>query len=583
MNNNTVIHKISLLVYVLTCVVCTVDTGLFVYPSLSRSILMEIGILCITFCAFIHVMFTLAKNASFRADEIHFYIVLWVSFIIVRSLLLDIVEEYRTIYLCITLFAILPLSYLLDARMLNRKEIEFGLILIAVIHLVYMCGQLIGVAESGNAYYKVTGGNENPSVTAIYLAGYIPLVAKRVACKEHRGLYAFIIILSLVAIILLRCRTAYFGLCIEFLVFLLLTARRYKNIQQVISKYKIGIAFAVMLLAIPICMRTYNMKRDSSDSRWLIWKLSAQMIAENPQGYGYGLFEKHYNLRQAEYFSSGKGTIIEKRTASFCNMAYNDYLEHGVEGGIVGGLFLIAFYVLLIVKSVRSGDMEVLCVVSGLAAMSLTNFVYLSMQPWWLLVCCAPFITTQSGQVGIGHKYGILLFIMMAFFFTIMASKVVQMTMSQLELKSYFQTVTKGEKVLSEELQSLKTRIGTSEAYWNTCAYNSMLSDNYADAVKYLDNASMYTSAKQNYMAHYIAYQSMGQESKGIQYIDTLCHIQPSLLRPKLLLMEYYNKVGDTQNALTYAKEILATKPRVRNIESSYIQSKASEYIETRR
>ena len=52
----------------------------------------------------------------------------------------------------------------------------------------------------------------------------------------------------------------------------------------------------------------------------LIWKLSTEMMAGKPSGYGYGLFEKNYNLRQADYFANREYTDTEKRNSDFVNM-----------------------------------------------------------------------------------------------------------------------------------------------------------------------------------------------------------------------------------------------------------------------
>ncbi|MBQ3805387.1 MAG: hypothetical protein II844_06220 [Prevotella sp.] len=45
MNSGKTITTITFILYLLTCVAATIDTHLFVYPSLSRSLLMEAGLL----------------------------------------------------------------------------------------------------------------------------------------------------------------------------------------------------------------------------------------------------------------------------------------------------------------------------------------------------------------------------------------------------------------------------------------------------------------------------------------------------------------------------------------------------------
>lgn len=420
MTNYASYFSFIFLIYISTCIACTVNTGLFIYPSLSRSLFIEIGILCLAFCTLCYIIKHRSNEVRIVTNKINILVVSWISFIIVHTLFLDVVEEYRTIYLCLTLFAILPLTYILNAKLLRPQNIELGLILVAVTHLLFIYGQLLDITKSYNEYFKLTGCNENPTVTAIYLTGCIPIIAKYAICSGHRFFYFSLLISSLVAIVLLHCRSAYLGLCIESLVFLLLRARKSKTLLPAICKYRIAIIFAFLFFTIPFAVRIYDMKRDSSDSRWLIWKLSAQMITEKPQGYGYGLFEKYYNRKQADYFKSGNATVEEKRTASFCNMAYNDYLEQGVEGGLIGISYLAAFYILLVVESIRKSSIETTCVVAGLAVMSLTNFIYSSMQPWWLLICYASLISSRTNKINICQKYHVPVIVTMALLCTAM-------------------------------------------------------------------------------------------------------------------------------------------------------------------
>ena len=54
------------ILFLLTCVFCTIDTRLFVYPSLSRSLLMETGLLAIAFAVIVHCI---EREAKMRKDE----------------------------------------------------------------------------------------------------------------------------------------------------------------------------------------------------------------------------------------------------------------------------------------------------------------------------------------------------------------------------------------------------------------------------------------------------------------------------------------------------------------------------------
>ena len=87
------------------------------------------------------------------------------------------------------------------------------------------------------------------------------------------------------------------------------------------------------------------------------------MIFEEPGGYGYGLFDKNYNIAQEEYFSSKTNTTFEERkNARHVITGYNDYIEQSIEGGIAGGLFITAFYALFILTSIRNKDIPALSI-----------------------------------------------------------------------------------------------------------------------------------------------------------------------------------------------------------------------------
>lgn len=78
----------------------------------------------------------------------------------------------------------------------------------------------------------------------------------------------------------------------------------------------------------------------------LIWRISTQMILNSPlRGYGTGMFEKEYNLSQTKEIQEKKLSQSELKNASFVLMAYNDYLEQGVEGGLPAVLLFIVMLI----------------------------------------------------------------------------------------------------------------------------------------------------------------------------------------------------------------------------------------------
>lgn len=454
------------------------------------------------------------------------------------------------------------------------------LLAVAIIHLMYIIAQWSGLINSGNKYFPLTGSYENPTVTALYFVGCVPVIAARIKNTPKNIYYTLLLTACITAIAILHCRTAYMGLGIEILIGTI-SCLRTRN-RSLRSSYRFLVAFFVLLTVIAAIIKLYNMKRDSADGRLLIWKLSAGMVVEKPAGHGYGMFEKYYNLRQAEYFAQGNGTETEKRNAGFVPVPYNDYLEHSVEGGIAGVFFLVAFYYLLVRKSIQNKDTASFATVSAFAFMSLTNFVYTSILPWLLLMFYCAFVIADAKKAdNENYKVSLPVQIVLMTIFITGIFKVVMITESQLTLLDYKEKVVGGEHVHRSGLLSLQSHIGTSEAYWNLLAYNDILSERYTEAIADIAEALNYTSAPQTLEMAFHTYTLSGQEQEGIRFIHTINNMQPVLLRPKLLLMQYYDKQGDSSKALHYAEEIESSPHKTDSKESESIRNKAHDYIES--
>src|SRR5205085_12006605 len=112
---------------------------------------------------------------------------------------------------------------------------------------------------------------------------------------------------------------------------------------------RLTIAFVALALILFICQYAYTVKKVSAESRLLVWKVALQLFSDRPAtGYGYGTFEKYYNLHQAAYFQTGSASEKEIKNASYVRTGYNEFFENCVEGGIVGVTLFTAIAVLLL-------------------------------------------------------------------------------------------------------------------------------------------------------------------------------------------------------------------------------------------
>ena len=514
-------NNISRLIFIITCISATVDTQLFVYPSLSRYLLLEIGILTMTFVC---IGAYIAKRYTIVISRLEIFFTVWIAYIVLHSLIIQPYEQYRTIYLCATLLLPVLLANMQKGGLLTRDNIVTALLLIACIHLIYIMGQHVGLLESGSPYFSVTGCNENPTVTALYLVGCLPMMATRLNTSRTKMAYSIFLAIAVYGIILLRCRAAYIGMCTEIVI---LFAIYLKSKWRKLSIHPLLLCtLGVVLLSLTIVagVGLYNMKRNSADGRRLIWKLSSEMIVEKPIGYGYGLFEKHYNLKQAKYFANGDYTAIEAHNANFVYMPYNDYLEQGVEGGVIGMFMLLAFYAIMIGKTLHTGRKEYAAVFCSFAVMSLFNFVYTAILPWLLLMCYASFVISEEKAHTAWKRMPRYALFILLIPVCCVSLKVLKMTEAQLRLKKLCQQST---CISDKDYAKIEESIGTSEAYWTKRAINNINAGHHRDALSNIHKARTYTSSPMLFTAEHYCLKRIGKIEESTKYLDTLLFMAP--------------------------------------------------------
>lgn len=596
------------IIFMSLCVFSTIDTGLFVYPSLSRSLLMEAGMVLL---GCISVLSCIMTGRRVLASGYSFFIVVWIAYILLHAILAHPHELYRTLYLAVTLSFLLSLDATLRTGLLKRRHIEDGLSFIAAIHAVFMMAQKLGMAASANEYFPVTGSNDNPTVTALYLVGVLPILISRARKSGWNWANMMFVFLVIVGILLLRCRTAYIGLCTEAAVYVVMRhtacrgfrlrsawlwvigrepvttktskpqAKTFKAVRRPSHRFITIIIMAVVVVGAGVKM--YSMKKDSADGRLLIWRLSVEMMADRPSGYGYGLFEKSYNLRQAEYFSQDRFSDAERRTADFVYMPYNDYMEHGVEGGIAGMFFLAAFYLIYVGKAVRERKTMDASILMAFCLMSLTNFVYTSIQPWLLIICCSAFVmAADDAKVHAPQRWACAVNALVMASFLAAAYFVGGITRAQLALGQLDTCMKKADNIPDSQFAAIEGPVATSEAYWRIRAENSMSSHRHDEALAYIRRARQYSSSPVLFGMEAECLRSEGNLEAAMCRMDTLSCMLPHVLRLKLILMRHNASHGKVREALRYAGDIIDTGAKIDTEEARMIIQEAKKYKDIR-
>ena len=125
-------------IFVLTCILATLDTHLFVFPSFSRYMSLEFGLVCLTF---ITIILLITKKVSITFQWHTIFLIVWIGYIGTHYVTTYPHELYRTLYLSIMLLAIPTLIICIRHNAVSRTFIENTLLVIGLIHISFIIAQ----------------------------------------------------------------------------------------------------------------------------------------------------------------------------------------------------------------------------------------------------------------------------------------------------------------------------------------------------------------------------------------------------------------------------------------------------------
>ncbi len=257
-------------------------------------------------------------------------------------------ESFLQPYMLVTAFAV----YILVRT--NRRRLQGTPALLLAGALVVLTG-----VEAAHGLAQWAIGREmrgffyNVNHFAMFLTMVIPVawtVSRTGKSAFLRVPGYFINALLLAAVGLSRCRTAYTALLlVGGVAFLLRRLLRPAPARHELPRARGSAVRGALILGavalVVIAALAVSFKPMSAAGRVLIWKVSLRTALAHPvAGVGYGNFPAVYNTEQGRYFEAGKGSAIERLSASADAYAFNDYLESFVETGGLGLLVLLPFW-----------------------------------------------------------------------------------------------------------------------------------------------------------------------------------------------------------------------------------------------
>jgi O-antigen ligase len=523
--------------------------------------------------------------------------------------------NYSTAYLLSNSLLLLSLYFLINRFHLQIIWLINLVAILAGLESLVCLLQYPGWMESGNNFFRVTGTGSNPNVTAMFLAMALPAVWAAAHGQKviYRKIALSILPLILLSLFLLQCRTALMGASVAALIVLNSRYDLLGKLKRKCNRVRLLFLFtACIAVLMPLAVYFYHLKQASADGRLLVWEICLRMIAEKPlTGYGYGHFEQVYNLFQAKYFNAGLASDAEIRNGSFVHMAYSEFLQNAVEGGLIG---LILFAVLpagLLMKSFLrfapsmsggkplpflpcSGKSSILpaagkedttaTAYAGIAAFAVMSLVNFTIQA--VPVMCHFVLYTaiqQSGHVfkaeepaskrascSVMNNLDIpapaktltsLLLMVLALYTGISQALLASALTQNRKAKTLDLQGHTREAITILEAQA--RQLYNSPGYWLN--YGSLLYSNkqYAAALEKFNQAADLTSDPELFVLIGHCCYKTGRYREAQKAYLTSKNIAPNRFAARYALMKLYEKTGDGKQMIATAREIVLLPPKV--------------------
>ena len=275
----------------------------------------------------------------------------------------------------VLVFVIVSLMFVKMPR-ISYKMLILVTVSVCAIEVVSGMLQLLGIRDSNNSMYALTGTFQNPGPYGGFLSVCISIIVafcirnrelyKKV--NSHCGLMWFIAGVAMLAFSLListQSRAAMLSLVCS-LSFIMTGCYEIRlKLKHQFKEYRI----IIFLMAVIMAIGAYLYKKPSADGRLFMNRISLKAICSNGiiKGAGLNRFGGSYGEAQADYFErqiaeNGRDDLDwsainehERMTADCPDKAFNEYLHIGVEAGPLAMLAFIGCLVCAIVISYRNG------------------------------------------------------------------------------------------------------------------------------------------------------------------------------------------------------------------------------------
>lgn len=493
------------------------------------------------------------KKVIVNIDWLFFISVGILIYIVWHYLCIDSFSFVKIYYVICFLIGTLALRVALSNQFITIENIQFAISGYVITESIVILMQIAGLVSSSNELFPVTGISDNPNISAICLTLSIPFLFIPISTKKSKINFLNQVLgtVAVFIILYLECRTAYIGLLILLGMILLRRSWRFRMKKKYI--------YSLILLFIIVIIYTfhglYQMKRESADGRFFIWKNSLELAVQDPFiGYGFQSFTTAYNDYQTDVLKALNKNDYCRYIAGYQYHIMNDYLEFTLQGGIIYLIILSLF--LCISVFYRTGGLLLRSGLICYLGMSSFYCLFSTTQVMLFLIIYIASCSFKEKQKEVqfnlafispiwGVTLGVLLISIINFFDYCQVLKI----RSQMKRGEY--------DIASRTIETLYI---AKESYLIFSISSKIAAEkkNYKQALELSQKASLFQNHPQIYMDIGFLHYKLGDVNQSIQYYKRALDAKPSLYAPAYSLMNLYRTEGKHSEARYFANEIVS-------------------------
>jgi O-antigen ligase len=467
--------------------------------------------------------------------------------------------------------------YLLVRIITHKRMLLYALFLSGVAQSFVAIGQRLGVISSNHTVFDVTASFGNPGQLGGYVAvcmvvgvGLLSSAIRREA-RFSVWLFATGSAVQCYGLYLSDSRAGLVGAALG------VAALFAPSIIAFFKTHKLAFVAASTSLVAAVAMLLYSYRAASANARLLIWRVSADMVADKPLlGHSAGAFTQKYMLYQAAYFEKNPASpwaLVADNTI----YPFNELLNITIAQGVVGLLlFLLLLFVAL--ASRPAGVTAKTFKAALVALVSFSMFSYPSDVFPLLLLYAVCLGAVDSKRATLRFKIprwafvaGILLLVVVAWQ-SVQAGKYLRRLSGNLSALHHNPADKSSIDAVSRSYDKMKRNVTFNDCYM-------MWLNNRPDLLVHSDKIKDVQPSCEGYCL-LGKYYSANNDSKHAEHAFlTASNMTPTRIRPKFYLWELYVIQGDTLAAVDIAQKILHSPVKAESLYTLRVKRQMQQFL----